>query len=354
MALVMAVLLTVSGCGLGSGSTVPLMVGPGSITPASGLEGVRITVGSKEYTEQVILGYILEFTLMAAGAEVRDLTGIVGSRSTREAQLRGQVDVAYEFTGNAWINYLGHEKPIPNAREQFEAVRDEDLERNDMVWLDPAPMDDTYALAASKAVVERTGVRTLSQYADLVRTNPAAAKTCVDTEFRARQDGFPGMAAAYGFDPARAQTPILQVGIIYQATADGRQCDFGEVFTTDGRIAALDLTVLTDDKQFFAHYNPSVTMKRSFFEAHPEIAEVTAPRHRGTDERGDHRDEQAGRRRRARSRGGRARLDGRRRVRHRALTCANPIESDIGHRSGVGDLSRTNSGLPPSLVVRFQ
>ncbi len=110
---------------------------------------------------------------------------------------------------------------------------------------------------------ERTGVRTLSQYADLVKTNPAAAKTCVDTEFRARQDGYPGMAAAYGFDPAQAQTPVLQVGIIYQATADGDQCDFGEV--------------LTDDKQFFAHYNPSVTMKREFFDAHPEIAEVSAP-----------------------------------------------------------------------------
>ena len=223
------------------------------------------------------MGYILEYTLAAAGADVRDLTGIVGSRSTREAQLRDQVDVAYEFTGNAWINYLGHEKPIPDSRAQYEAVRDEDLERNDMVWLPPGPMDDTYALAASKKVVERTGVRTLSQYADLVKTNPAAAKTCVDTEFRARQDGYPGMAAAYGFDPARAQTPVLQVGIIYQATADGDQCDFGEVFTTDGRIAALDLVVLTDDKQFFAHYNPSVTMKESFFEAHPEIAEVTAP-----------------------------------------------------------------------------
>lgn len=272
-----ALVLVLSGCGLGSGGTVPLMVGPGSIEPTPGLEGVQITVGSKEYTEQVILGYILEFTLMAAGADVRDLTGIVGSRSTREAQLSGQVDVAYEFTGNAWINYLGHEKPIPNTRQQYEAVRDEDLERNDMIWLEPGPMDDTYALAASAQVVERTGVRTLSQYADLVRTDPAAAKTCVDTEFRARQDGFPGMAAAYGFDPARAQTPILQVGIIYQATADARQCDFGEVFTTDGRIAALDLTVLIDDKQFFAHYNPSVTMKRGFFDAHPEIADVTAP-----------------------------------------------------------------------------
>ena len=138
-------------------------------------------------------------------------------------------------------------------------------------------MDDTYALAASRRTIERTGVRTLSDYAALVMRDPARARTCVDTEFRARQDGFPGMAAAYGFDPARADTPILQVGIIYQATADGTQCDFGEVFTTDGRIAALDLTVLTDDKQFFAHYNPSVTMKKEFFDAHPEIAAVTAP-----------------------------------------------------------------------------
>ncbi len=266
-----------AGCGLGAGSAVPLKVGPGSIQPNPALERVPITVGSKEYTEQVILGYILEYTLAAAGADVRDLTGIVGSRSTREAQLSGQVDVAYEFTGNAWINYLGHEKPIPDSRRQFEAVRDEDLARNDMVWLPPGPMDDTYALAASRGVVERTNVRTLSEYAELVKRDPAAARTCVDTEFRARQDGYPGMAAAYGFDPARAQTPVLQVGIIYQATADGTQCDFGEVFTTDGRIAALDLVVLTDDKQFFAHYNPSVTMKRDFYEAHPQIAEVTAP-----------------------------------------------------------------------------
>ncbi|MGP4056993.1 glycine betaine ABC transporter substrate-binding protein [Mycobacterium sp. 4D054] len=278
IAALIGVLTTVlTACGLGSGSAVPLPVGPGSVRPHPGLEGVPITVGSKEYTEQVIMGYILEYTLSAAGADVRDLTGIVGSRSTRGAQLSGQVDVAYEFTGNAWINYLGHEKPIPDSRAQYEAVRDEDLARNDMVWLEPGPMDDTYALAASPQTVEKTGVRTLSDYAALVRRDPAAARTCVDTEFRARQDGFPGMAAAYGFDPARAQTPILQVGIIYQATADGTECDFGEVFTTDGRIAALNLTVLTDDKQFFAHYNPSVTMKREFFEAHPEIAEVTAP-----------------------------------------------------------------------------
>ena len=69
--------------------------GPSDNSQASG-KGPKITVGSKEYTEQVILGYILEYTLAAAGADVRDLTGIVGSRSTRGAQLSGQVDVAYE------------------------------------------------------------------------------------------------------------------------------------------------------------------------------------------------------------------------------------------------------------------
>ena len=71
-ALAAVVLLVTTACGLGSGSAVPLQVGPGSITPTPGLEGVQITVGSKEYTEQVILGYILEYTLAAAGARVRD------------------------------------------------------------------------------------------------------------------------------------------------------------------------------------------------------------------------------------------------------------------------------------------
>jgi len=264
-------------CGLESGGAVPLKVGPGSIQPVSELEGARITVGSKDFTEQVILGYIIEFALSAAGADVRDLTNIQGSNSTRDAQLAGQIDVSYEYTGTGWINYLGHEHPIPDSRAQFEAVRDEDLERNGMVWTDPAPMNNTYALATSQKTAAETGVRTLSDYAELVQRDPGAAVTCVETEFNVRQDGFPGMAVAYGFDPARVERRILQTGIIYQATADGGQCKFGEVFTTDGRIAALDLVVLEDDRQFFPKYNPALTMREDFAQDHPQVAEVMAP-----------------------------------------------------------------------------
>lgn len=267
----------VVGCGLESGGAVPLKVGPGSIEPVSELEGARITVGSKDFTEQVILGYMIEFALSAAGADVRDLTNIQGSNSTRDAQVAGQIDVTYEYTGTGWINYLGHEQPIPDSRAQYEAVRDEDLARNGMVWTDPAPMNNTYALATSRRTAEETGVRTLSDYAALVQRDPAAAATCVETEFNVRQDGYPGMAAAYGFDPARAERRILQTGIIYQATADGNQCKFGEVFTTDGRIAALDLVVLEDDRQFFPKYNPAVIMREDFAERYPQIAEVMAP-----------------------------------------------------------------------------
>ncbi len=267
----------VSGCGLESGGAVPLAVEPGSIEPVPALEGVPITVGSKDFTEQIILGYMIEFALSAAGAEVRDLTNIQGSNSTRDAQLNGQIDLTYEYTGTGWINYLGNETPLPDPQAQYEAVRDADLEANGMVWAVPAPMNNTYAMAMNKETAEQTGATTLSDYAELARTNPAAITTCVETEFNVRQDGFPGMAAHYGFDPNAVPREILQTGIIYQATADGDPCKFGEVFTTDGRILALDLQLLEDDLSFFPKYNPALVMKEEFAEANPDVIEVMAP-----------------------------------------------------------------------------
>ncbi|MGC0365949.1 osmoprotectant transport system substrate-binding protein [Rhodococcus sp. 27YEA15] len=269
--------VSVASCGLESGGALPLSVNPGSIQPIPELQGVKVTVGSKDFTEQIVLGYIIEFALSAAGADVRDLTNIQGSNSTRDAQLNGQVDVTYEYTGTGWINYLGNETPVPDPRAQYEATRDADLATHDMVWSDPAPMNNTYALAMSRDTATRTGVKTISDYARLVESDPGAAVTCVETEFNVRQDGYPGLAAKYGFDAGRSQRSILQSGIIYQATADGDQCKFGEVFTTDGRIIALDLVLLDDDLAFFPKYNPAIVVKKNFSQAHPEISQVMAP-----------------------------------------------------------------------------
>ena len=276
LAVIAALVSIVAACGLQSGSAVPLAVGSGSITPQDDLKGAKITVGSKDFTEQIILGYILEFALSAAGADVRDLTNISGSQSVRAAMESGQVDITYEYTGTAWITYLKHEKPITDPAEQFAAVAAEDREHHGLTWVNPAPLNNTYALATNQATLTRTGIRTLSQYADLVRRDPGAAATCLETEFRSRRDGFPGMAQAYGFDAGSVPIKILQSGIIYQAIANGN-CNFGEVFTTDGRIKALNLALLEDDKKFFPNYNAAVVMRTSIAKKYPSIAKITKP-----------------------------------------------------------------------------
>ena len=269
--------LLIASCGLQSGGSVPLPVGPGSIVAVPALDGVAVTVGSKDFTEANILGYLIEFALTTAGANVRDLTNIQGSNSLRDAQLHGQVDIAYDYTGTGWINYLGNETPEPDEVRQFELVRDADRAEHDMVWAAMAPMNNTYALVASRRTAEETGVRTLSDYAALIAKDPAAAATCVGTEFNVRQDGYPGMARKYGIDVGAVQKQIVQDALVYQATADAEQCRFGSVAATDGRIPALDLVLLDDDRGFFPKYNAALVMHGPFADAHPEVAALMAP-----------------------------------------------------------------------------
>lgn len=263
-----------SGCGLSSGSSVPLRVSPGSIQPVPELEGVTITVGSKDFTEQILLGYLAQFALAAAGAEVRDLSNIIGSSSARNALANGQIDVLWEYTGSSWISYNGNTDPIPDPKAQYEAVREQDLQRHGIAWTAiNFNMDNTYAFAVNQQNEEQLGVSKLSDIRRVIAERPELATFCVDSEFASRNDGMPGVEQTYGFkaDPAKVKT--LSSGSIYQATANGT-CTFGEVFTTDGRIEALNLTVLEDDKLFFPRYNLGVTVRAETLERYPQIGDV--------------------------------------------------------------------------------
>ncbi len=273
---VTAGLLASSGCGLESSFALPFEVGPGSIRPVPELAGVEIAVGSKDFTENQVLGYLAEVALVAAGAEVRDMTNIQGSNSSRQALITGDIDVSWDYTGTGWISYLGNTDPVQGERAQYEAVRDADLARNGLVWLEYSAVNNTYAFAVTRAFAEANGLRTTSDMAELVRRDPAKGVFCLETEFVSRNDGFPGVARAYGFDAGAAQVKTFGTGTIYTATADGL-CNFGEVFTTDGRILALDLVVLEDDKRFFPQYNAAVVLRDEFDRAHPQVREVLAP-----------------------------------------------------------------------------
>ncbi|KOT44831.1 glycine/betaine ABC transporter substrate-binding protein [Streptomyces caelestis] len=268
-------LAAASGCGLTSGSPMVDDVEPGSIGKGKPLEGAELTVTSKQFTEQLILGAIMGIAFQAAGAQVVDRTGIQGSVGSREAVVNGDADAGFEYTGTAWITYQGNSTPIPDAREQWKAVRDADV-RNGVVWLEPSELNNTYALAMNRANHEKYRTRTLSEVAELAKSDPGAVTLCVEGEFANRADGLPGMEKAYGMDiPARDVTQ-MDTGIIYTQTAKGA-CTYGEVFTTDGRIKSMNLVVMEDDKKFFPNYNAAPTVNSDTFEEWPAIAEVLAP-----------------------------------------------------------------------------
>ncbi len=279
--LLTAGLLATSGClGLGTaGGFVPTGELAGPLEGAESLEGATISVGSKNFSENVLLGKMAIILLQSAGATVTDLTNIPGSASAREAMLNGQIQGMWEYTGTGWITYLGHEKPIPDEQKQYEAVRDEDLEENDLVWLKPAPMNNTYGFATTQESFKKYGVTKLSQL-DKV---PVPERTfCVESELINRPDGLKGMLETYDVplgEPKgvpRENLKTFQTGAIYDATAKGA-CTFGEVFTTDGRIEALDLKVLEDDRNFFPKYNVSFVLNQETDKQYPQIQDLIAP-----------------------------------------------------------------------------
>ncbi|MFB8773075.1 glycine betaine ABC transporter substrate-binding protein [Streptomyces broussonetiae] len=267
--------LASAGCGLTSGSPMVDDVRPGSIGQGEPLKGAELTVTSKEFTEQLILGAIMGIAFEAAGAEVLDRTGIQGSVGTREAVKSGDADANYEYTGTAWITYLGNTEPIADPQEQWEAVRKADLEEG-LTWLPPAELNNTYALAMNQSNAEKYGTKTLTEVAELADSDPGAVTLCVEGEFRNRADGLPGMSEKYGMDIPAANITQMDTGIIYTQTAKGA-CTYGEVFTTDGRIKSMDLVVMDDDKKFFPNYNAAPEINTKTLKEWPAIANVINP-----------------------------------------------------------------------------
>lgn len=241
------------------------------------LKGARIAFGSKDFTEQKVLGQIGVQYMRAKGADVWDQTGLVSSQAVRSSIERGDIDANWDYTGTAWITYLGHEKPIQETKAQFDAVKEEDERENGLSWITPAPLNNTYALALKRSKAEELGITKLSEVKDLLASPEGKDATlCVESEFANRPDGLPGLQKAYGLRFAKNRTKRLDTGLIYSQTGNGT-CTFGEVFTTDGRVENLDLLTLEDDRKFFPIYQAALNIRTAALEEHPQIEEVMQP-----------------------------------------------------------------------------
>ncbi|GAA3341755.1 glycine betaine ABC transporter substrate-binding protein [Curtobacterium pusillum] len=271
--------LVLAGCGLQPATSFVPAAGPGSIEHIDDLpDGAHITVTSKNFTEQLVLGKIAVLAAKAAGFDVTDETNVPGSVAVRQLMTSHDADMTYEYTGTAWLTYMGHKEGIPDKTEQWAAVKKEDA-GNGLTWLKPAPMNNTYAFAVRDEAVAKLGnVKTLSDITKL----PVSERTfCVESEFNSRSDGFKPMLEKYGLQLGSSgqngvpssNVSILDTGTVYTATDRGK-CNFGEVFTTDGRIKSLGLRVLDDDRGFFPAYNVAPVLDSATLQEYPQLEDV--------------------------------------------------------------------------------
>lgn len=247
----------------------------GSLARAGNLEGADYVVGGKDFDEQMVLCQITVAALEAAGGSVTERCNTGGTDVARQAELSGDINVYWEYTGTAWASFFKQTRRIADDNELYRLVAERDLRENGIVWLDKADFSNTYAFAVNGQRAQQENLDSLSDMANYVRSGKPGS-VCVQTEYNSRDDGLRGMQAAYGFRIPPDRLQVLATGVIYDSTDKG-DCTFGLVFTTDGRIPGLGLKVLRDDKRYHVTYNAAPTVRQDVYEQKPEIRQVLGP-----------------------------------------------------------------------------
>jgi osmoprotectant transport system substrate-binding protein len=233
---------------------------------AASAHAATIVVGGKNFTEQLLLSEMTAQLLKANGFDVVKKDGM-GSQVVRDAQVNGQVDVYWEYTGTSLVTYNKVSERM-NAQDTYKKVKELDAKQG-LTWLNPSAANDTYALAVRASDDKTDSVKTLSDLAKAYNDGKGLVMA-VNAEFPKRPDGLPGLEKAYGFKTTRADLKAMDSGLTYQALNED-QVDIALVFATDGRIKAFNFRVLKDDKEFFPNYAIAPVVRTETLKANPGI-----------------------------------------------------------------------------------
>ena len=224
-------------------------------------EGV-VVVGSKNFTEQRILGELLAQTVESVGLQAERRLDLGGTFVCDAALRAGQIDLYVEYTGTALTAIL-KQPPGGGAGAVLTRVRAA-YEPAGLVWTPPLGFDNTFALVVRSDDAARAGVRTISDAA----RHAGEWRAGFGYEFKERADGYPGLARTYDLDFREIR--IMDLGLLYRALAE-RQVDVVAGNATDGLIEHLGLTVLTDDKRYFPPYQAATVVRRDILERHQAL-----------------------------------------------------------------------------------
>ena len=230
----------------------------------------RVVVGSKNFTESLILGELMAQQIEAhTHLKVERRFYLAGTYICQQAVLAGRIDAYPEYTGTALTAIL-KQKVGGDSAEVYRRVKSEYEARLGLTLGPPFGFNDTFAMEIRGADARRLGIKSLSQAAAFAPQWRAG----FGYEFMERPDGYAGLAAVYGLHFA-APPRVMDLGLLAPALKD-RQIDIAAGNATDGLIPALDLFVLEDDRHYFPPYEAVAVIRQQALQQHPEVAQAIA------------------------------------------------------------------------------
>jgi osmoprotectant transport system substrate-binding protein len=230
---------------------------------------IPVRVGSKNFTEQIILGEIIAQSLERAGVPVERRLNMTGTFICHHALEDGEIDTYVEYTGTALMAILKL-PPTSDPKAAYETVRNEYAQRFGLKWGPPLGFDNTFAMVVRTDDAKKYG---LSKISDLIRVENRF-RPGFGYEFLDRADGWAGLQEAYSLDFDQKPTS-LDLGLLYQAL-ESRQVDLVAGSATDGLIDAMNLTVLSDDRHFFPPYQAAPVYRPQAVARWPQLGRVFA------------------------------------------------------------------------------
>lgn len=225
----------------------------------------EITVGSKNFTENMLLALMMAELIEAkTDIKVKRQVNLGGSNVAWSALKNDEIQLYPEYTGTVVANY--YQEETGNSAESLAKTR-ELLREDDLVFLEPFGINNTYTLAVTRETAEQHNLQTFS---DLAKVSEDMVLG-VEFEFLDRDDGFPGIQKLYGMN--FKQQKGMDHGIMYQSIANG-ETDVTNAYATDAQIQVHNLVILQDDKEFFPPYDGGPIIRQDTLEKYPELEEV--------------------------------------------------------------------------------
>lgn len=223
-----------------------------------------ITIGSKNFTEQVILGEILAQQIENnTNLKVDRKFNLGGTFIAHEAVKAGKIAGYVEYTGTAFTAVL-KEKPITDPQVVYEKTKQAYQDKYKLTLMQPLGFENTYAMIVRSEDAKKWQIKTLSE---LGKYSPQM-QAGFGYEFLERADGFPGLSKTYGLKFASIKQ--MELGVMYQALKE-KQVDFIATNSTDGLIQVLDLVMLQDDKKYLPPYQAVPVFNQEILEKYPEL-----------------------------------------------------------------------------------